>query len=121
MAIREYPIGMPSVNRFTVAARALSQLRYTSDWNGPFAGERRKIMDITKQKGGATNVTKPEVRELTVDELDTVEGGLTAVFQSGGLFCVWVYNRRSFRDHRHQYVVRPQLLGTRASHVLSGP
>ena len=32
------------------------------------------------------------VRELTADELDTVSGGLSAVFQQDGLFCVWVVN-----------------------------
>ena len=32
MAITKCPIGMPPVNRFTVAPRALSQHRRTSDW-----------------------------------------------------------------------------------------
>jgi hypothetical protein len=38
------------------------------------------------------NVIEPAPRELTSEDFDTVSGGLSAVFQSEGLFCVWVLN-----------------------------
>jgi DNA-binding transcriptional regulator of glucitol operon len=67
MAITKCLISAQTVNRFTVAARALRQRGRTSDWMVR-AGLETWVM--------RTNANR-EDRELSVQELETVSGGVT--------------------------------------------
>jgi hypothetical protein len=59
---------VPPVNRFTVTPRALRQRGRTSDWM-VHAGLETWVMSTN------TNREVREVRELSVQELETVSGG----------------------------------------------
>jgi hypothetical protein len=74
MAITKYRIWAPPVNRFTVAARAVSQCGRTSDgWS--FAGLMEKIMSKTRHTPNLDNLAKDMRQDA---DLAAVTGGATA-------------------------------------------
>jgi hypothetical protein len=73
-AITKCLIPVPSVSRFTVAARAVSQCDHTSDWM-----VRAGLMEKIMSKSNDTSKLASRDRELRDDELDAVSGGLVVI------------------------------------------
>ena len=77
MAITKCLIWVQTVNRFTVAPRAVSQCGCTGDRMGPFAGLMEKIMSKTNDSCShrdRTSLSTFELAAVTAGDLNTSGG-----------------------------------------------